>query len=186
MMESGKKNGFVDLFFSAREIPDSNDYKEALFEIQKLIHNYIKSRVKAAEDIDDLTQEILTGIHKSRLSAESEQKFLGFIYAIARYKLADFMQNKKLRNKVFLDLNNESNEVGFVAFITFSKMFDPEAELHLKQLESQLTMIEKKVIRGLKTEGLTVSQLAEELGITIDAVKSIAYRSRKKIKEYFL
>ncbi len=62
---------------------------------------------------------------------------------------------------------------------------DAEMAIHLDELERQLTPLEKKVFLGLKIYGLSVAEMAHELDLSVDAVKSISYRCRKKIREYF-
>src|ERR1700749_83710 len=72
---------------------DAAVYECLLGEIAEVLRRLIRGRLArlgwAAHETEDLVQEILIGLHTKRHTWDTDRPFLPWLYAIARYKIAD-------------------------------------------------------------------------------------------------
>lgn len=172
---------FVRFFFENRCNATSKNYKYALSKIYDLIKRYLSKRISNSQDLEDLTQDVVLAIHSARFSAEKEATFLGFIYAIAKYKLADFYRTNS-RNPISNSILIEGEE-----FFNFLLTVSGEAEINIIQEDLGKLLSEREVNIFIlqRVQGKTVHEIATSEELTVEAVKSISYRVGKKIKGYF-
>jgi RNA polymerase sigma-70 factor (ECF subfamily) len=84
-------------------------------------------------DVEDLVQETLLAIHVRRHTYDPDQPFTPWVYAIARYKLIDYLRRTRasIKNVPFEDLQQQ--------FATHDDQLASESSLDLNQLLERLT-----------------------------------------------
>ena len=175
------KESFISDFFNFRDQTEHPAYRNALYYIYTLMEKFFQFRTSNNQDREDIVQETILAIHKSRLAAKSEEKFLGFLYAIARYKFIDSLRKKQLYSKTFIHVSEDEDFFDFLTTLTHHS----ELDLIIMDINSILSPKEKQIFLLSKIQGKSNHIISQELNITVDAVKSIFYRARKKLKEYF-
>lgn len=171
-MEAAFELGLKSLMLRARE-GDAAAWRTLLVELQKRLSAYFARRLprELATDVDDLVQETLIAMHTRRITYDPNQPFTAWAHAIARYKLIDFWRRRRVRNHVPIedvenDLWSEGHEAG-------------EAAADLDRLLAALPERQRKLIRDVKIEGLSLAEAGSRLGMTEGAAKVALHRALK-------
>ena len=88
-----------DLFKSALE-GDQKKYSSFLQIVTKILRCFVKKRI-AVNSVEDVVQEILISIHKARHTYDGIRPIMPWIFAIARFRIADYL--RKTYSSVSLD-----------------------------------------------------------------------------------
>src|ERR1700722_13420027 len=84
---------------------DGVAYRGLLAALGTLLRRYFVRRLGShdAASAEDLVQETLIAIHTRRATYNTTQPFTAWLYAVARYKLADHFRRRRVRTTVPLD-----------------------------------------------------------------------------------
>jgi RNA polymerase sigma-70 factor (ECF subfamily) len=148
----------------------SRDYRKRLVRL-------VEQKVGKSEDVEEIVQESLIAAWDSLPTYKGKADLFTWLGAIARHEIADFYRRRKLKQIVFSKLPFLKNLV--------SEALGPE--LAYQELETK-----RKILRTLKglsegysqvlrlkyIEGLSMKEIAQELGITVKAVESRLSRAR--------
>ena len=85
-----KGSELQDLFKGALE-GDQKKYSEFLSIITKVLRSFVKKRI-TVNDVEDVVQEILISIHKARHTYDGIRAIMPWIFAIARFRIADYLR----------------------------------------------------------------------------------------------
>ncbi len=166
-----------DLFKKARE-GDQNKYSDFLRIITKILSGFVKKRI-AVNDVEDVVQEILVSIHKARHTYDGIRPIMPWIFAIARFRIADYLRktysNIRFENCDFEELCEILPDVTIVG------RDDEYIDDILKNVPSR----EKTILTMMYIEECSVKEVAASLKMTESAVKVAAHRALKKIKKDF-
>jgi len=156
---------------------DKATYSELLQGLNSFLKNYLRKRILAQNDIDEVIQEILVAVHKSLHTYDAEKSFMGWFLAIVEYKIIDYIRALK-KHSSHLDLDSISH------FFAVSNS-DSDLKMDIEKAMNSLNLKEKNVITLMKVDGLSISEVAEQLNLTEANVKVIAHRAYINIKAYF-
>ena len=83
---------------------DDAAHRAFLTEAAALLRAYFRNRLRGrTEDAEDLVQETLVALHTRRDSYDPHYPLTAWLYAIARYRLIDFLRRAKRRAHASLD-----------------------------------------------------------------------------------
>lgn len=153
-------------------------YRALLDDIARLLRAYYGRRLRERSAVDDLIQETLIAVHSRRSTYDDRRPFTAWLYAIARYKLIDYIRLNKRRETMTLDDVPE-------ALLASS---EGEAELVHRDLDTLLeTMspLQKSLIKAVKVEGRSVAEVASSSGLSQSAVKVTIHRALRKLSQRF-
>ena len=153
-------------------------YKSLFKEVSFILTNYLRRRVNNPNLIEDILQEILISLHKARRTYDPTRPFLPWLYAIAEFRLIDFLRKY---SKTCL---REGGEI----------MTEPTYESTHQQngldLSDEMTgafeklsPTQRKVIEHLKFNNISVKDTAKEFQMSESAVKVTAHRGYKILRE---
>jgi len=156
---------------------DSDAYEMLLLNISPFLERFIRKRIFDKNSIEDILQETLLGIHKARATFNSEKAFGPWMYAIARYKMLDFIRKKSRR---------DLKEVGGLAIESLGHAeLNPNSEASISEnLQTALEILPEKqklVVQKLKLEEKSIKEISAELKMSESAVKVTAHRAYKKL-----
>lgn len=161
---------------------DAEAYEMLLTDLSTTMRSYLRRRLRDEYVIEDITQEILLGIHKARASYDSAQAFGAWAFAIARYKFTDYL--RKREKKIKREYSPEN--IDQYAEISTQNV---DAEQISDSLEAALVSLpesQQKIVRSLKIDGRSVKETAQSMKMSESAVKVTAHRAYKKLKEKLL
>lgn len=153
---------------------DEAAHRAFLTEAAALLRAYFRNRLRGrAEDAEDLVQETLVALHTRRDSYDPAYPLTAWLYAIARYRLIDFLRRAKHRNHAPLD----GLEIGDM---------DPDyeasdAKRDIGVLLDKLPEKQRTAIRLVKLEERSVREAADATGFTESDIKISIHRGLKTL-----
>ncbi len=145
---------------------------------------FISHKVGDPADVEDIVQETMLAIYDSLPLFRGKSSFLTWACAIARHEIADFYRKKKIKQVVFSRL-------------PFLKELVSEAlgpELEYQEIEAKAKILKtlknlsegySKILRLKYIDGLSMSQIAGELDLTVKAVESRLTRARLAFQKIY-
>ena len=157
---------------------DAAAQKELLTKLSGFLRGYFKGRLlrmgRDSADAEDLVQETLIALHTRRHTYDRSQPLTPWVYAIARYRLVDFVRRTKVSaTNVPLE---EADEI-----LAEDDPSDVESGLDLDKLMAQLKPKTRQAIQSVKLEGLSVSEAAARTGMSQSAIKVSVHRGLKAL-----
>lgn len=157
---------------------DARAHRALLTGLSSHLRAYFKGRLarigRSAADAEDLVQETLMAIHTRRQTYDRMQLLTPWVYAIARYRLVDFLRRIKASIKdvpigedVQLFAQDDAGAV--------------ESELDLERLLAQLSPKARHAIQLVKLEGLSASEAAARTGSSPSAIKVSVHRGLRAL-----
>lgn len=159
---------------------DKAAYHSLLTKITSILKGFIHKRIGQNESTEDVIQEILISVHRARHTYISSRPFAPWLFAIARYRLADYWR------KTFRILEEEMTE-GIELTITEKKSVQIAEGLREKLSETlaRLPENQRRAVNLLKIEGRSIKEAAQELKMTESALKVTAHRAYKTLRKEF-
>jgi RNA polymerase sigma-70 factor, ECF subfamily len=143
-----------------------------------ILFRFIQSRVDTKEDAEDILQEVFIKTHLSMNKFDTATNINAWLFTITRNTIIDYYRTKKkgyefderMANTLFEEGIN-SNQPEFCCL-----------EPHINELpEKYRDTIFKSEILGMKHQ-----DIANELGVSLSAIKSQVVRGRELLKEKFV
>ena len=151
------------------------------------LFGYISKQIKNKDDINDIIQDTFIKVKTNIDSLKNPAKVESWIFQIARNTMNDFFRKQK---KSF---NNEENteEISIEQDATTEEDIKIKIQTqHFSEyagfVVSELPEKYRMAVHLADIEGLSMKEVATELGISISGAKSRVQRGRKMIKEIIL
>lgn len=151
---------------------------EKIMESVKTIFSFALSRTTNREEADDLSQEIIKELLKSAASLRDEKAFYGWMWAVANNVYKCHLRKAKRQDYTELDENlYASYEMPDSTIIKSEELSLLRRELSLLSTQYRRAMIMYYI------ESKSCSSISEELCVSIEMVKYLLFKARKKLKE---
>lgn len=159
-------------------------YEESGKYVYTCIYKVMAGNDNAQDVVNDIMQDTYVEISKSISQLEEEGKFLSWAGTIATRKCYAYLK----KNKKYVLLNEEDNTFDNLAdndnIIPEEVMQDKEKQRLVKEIiETQLTEMQKLCIIAYYYNEQKQSEIAKELGIPENTVKTNLSRAKMKIKD---
>jgi RNA polymerase sigma-70 factor (ECF subfamily) len=161
---------------------DSESYHRLLTRIRDMLLKYVENSfvrfgLGGKGGQEDVLQEILLAVHMKRHTYDPEQFFLPWMYAVARYKVIDFLRKHKVSLRSTISLDDELENVENLM------VFESSVELDIEALCETLPEKQKNVLKLVKLEGLSVEEAAKRTGYSASDIKVTVHRAIKALQE---
>ena len=155
---------------------DAPAYHAFLQELSAHLRAFLRKRLaRLPDEVEDLLQESLLGVHNQRHTYDTGQPLTAWVHAIAKYKLVDL-----LRRRTKYDLLTDPLD-GEIEFWSFTDNEATDARRDLAELLEQLPDRQHLPIVHMKLEGLSVAETARVTGMSESAVKVGVHRGLKAL-----
>ncbi len=155
---------------------DGTAYGELLLELSVRLRGYYRRRLgEDCSDAEDLVQETLMAIHSRRATFDRKKLFTPWAYAMARYKLVDYLRRSRVRASVSMDDCEE-------LFAT-DETEQAAASRDLDRLLSRLPQATSDAIRLTRIEGHSIDDAAERAGKSSAATKVSIHRGLLRLSK---
>jgi RNA polymerase sigma-70 factor (ECF subfamily) len=155
---------------------DAGAYHAALKELAVLLRGFLRGRLaRLPDEVEDLVQETLLAIHNQRHTYDAGQPLTAWVYAIARYKMIDFLRRRAGREALHEPLDDE------LAVFASSETEPADARRDLAGLLGTLPDRHRLPIVHVKIEGRSVAEAARLTGMSESAVKVGIHRGLKAL-----
>ena|SRR6266404_1543069 len=157
---------------------DAAAHKALLTTLSAYLRGYFKTHLarigRGSADAEDLVQETLIALHTRRHTYDRSQLLTPWVYAIARYRLVDFLRRSKASvTDVAIE---EADEV-----LADDDPSSVESGLDLEKLMAHLTPKTRQAIQLVKLDGLSVSEAAARSGMSQSAIKVSVHRGLRAL-----
>jgi RNA polymerase sigma-70 factor (ECF subfamily) len=151
------------------------DAFQALFQdIGPIITRFVRRRVRDPAEVEDVCQEALIGVFKSRHTYESGRPFEPWLFAIVR-NVASAYFRRTLQRTVWLESVGDLPE-------TLAERESDQA-LELREAFDQLSPNQVEALRLTKIQGLSVAEAARRTGASVGSMKVRVHRAYQSLKE---
>jgi RNA polymerase sigma-70 factor (ECF subfamily) len=157
---------------------DQPAYAELLRESARFLRPFLAKHLHAANEVDDLMQEVLISIHKARHTYDGNRPYKPWAYAIAKFRLQDHFRAH------YADRLHGAVELSEVE--DFLPAPVTETEISYESIRSEVGKLPPKqadIVRLLHQDGYTAKEVAERLGMKESAVKVAAHRAYKVLRK---
>ena len=155
---------------------DARAYRQFLDELSKRLRAFLRRRLFDMQDqVEDIVQETLLAVHNARLTYQRDQPLTAWVYAIARYKLMDF-----LRTRMRHDALNDPLDDAAGLFEESAEQAS-DARRDVAALLEALPDRQRLPIEMVKLQGLSVAETASRTGMSESAVKVGVHRGLKAL-----
>lgn len=163
---------------------DKSAYADLLRQVAELLRRYVQRRSGRGEANEDVVQEILMALHQARHTYDPHQAFRPWLFAIARYKLADHWRRLGRQNAREVSLGDEMDGVMDEIFISTSPSAGEGLSDQLQKALEALPAAQRQIVSLLKEKDMTVRDAARELGMSETALKTAAHRAYKSLRQF--
>ncbi len=157
--------------------PPSHLVNETFVTLQHSLRSYLRRRV-GEEAADDLLQDVFVKALMAMKNSRAPRNLPGWLYAAARTAVVDFYRAKRPTVDLSDDVPGESD--------ADEVLLREELAACLQPLSDQLPEIYRDTLLATDFEGKTMQTVAQDLGLSVSAIKSRASRGRALLKEKLL
>jgi RNA polymerase sigma-70 factor (ECF subfamily) len=159
-------------------------------ELHDQLLGFIARRVRTREDAEDILQEVMLRIHRSRGELEHVERVTGWIYRIAGNAIVDYYR-KPARRELPAGWPADVEEPGSpesAAVVEEPDTAALRAELArcLSPLLQRLPAPYRQALELTELEGLTQAAAAARLGLSVSGMKTRVQRGRRRLEELLL
>jgi RNA polymerase sigma-70 factor (ECF subfamily) len=151
------------------------------------IHRYLTRLIGEAE-AEDLTQEVFVKVSRALQDFRGESQLSTWIYRIATNAAVDRMRNPSFHQAAALDLSDDANEITGKELWTGEEPPSLEQQLlHKERYECFIEYVKnlplkyRAILVLAELEGMTNSEIAEILGLSLETVKIRLHRGRVRL-----
>jgi RNA polymerase sigma-70 factor (ECF subfamily) len=149
------------------------------------IHGFVSRRVRRAADVDDIVQRVFLQVHRSLPTLREADRLHAWIYRTTRRAIADYYRAPALRREA--PAGAATDFVSDEAPSVEDALEDEPAALRelagcLQPLLADLSEIDRQALHLVDIEGLTQTQAAQRLNLSVSGMKSRVQRARARLR----
>lgn len=149
---------------------DDDAYRRFLGEAAERLRGFLARRLDGEADLEDIVQQCLIALHEKRETLDPQRPVGPWMYAIARYKLADHLRRRYRRGRTVPLDNVDAPEESHAAH-----------DVHA--LLARLPEGQAEAIRLTRLEGLTTKEASRRAGIGLSALKVRVHRGIARLRQ---
>ncbi len=180
----------VALMLRVRE-GDTEALRDLIERHQRAVINTIHRAIGDASEAEDLAQRVFVQVYRSAKRYKPTAKFTTWLFTITRNTILNEHRRRSRHPAESLDALQEprdSESAGWQAPDT--TMHDPAQEAVERELQEKIREAVQELPEAQRTavilcryEGLSYEEIAEVLGCTVSATKSLLHRARLTLKD---
>ncbi len=161
----------------AAQAGDKVAYEKLLLDLLPYVRRQVARRVGEPAEREDIVQNVLISLHRSRHTYRPERPFGPWLRAVVRNASIDWMRarGRRLRHELSLE---EVAEPSVEAPLPGEDALSPELEGALASLPEN----QRKAVELLQVEGLSVAEAAGRVGVSPGALKVRAHRGVRALR----
>ncbi len=160
---------------------DLQAFQEVFKAYSDRLYYFALSYLKNTFDAEEIVQDVFLLVWEMREEVDEEKSFKSFLYRITVNKVFNHMKRQVVKQKYEKYLQSFEQPLSE----------SPEARLHFMELESKIKGLlqklpeqQRNIFEMSRITGLSNSQIAEKLGLSIRTVENQVYRASKFLKDH--
>jgi RNA polymerase sigma factor (sigma-70 family) len=178
---TGEKEGELAELLRRAQSGDQEAYDRLLRELAVLARDYASRRASRLLGVEDFVQDVLVTVHRARQTYDSSRPIAPWFYAIVQSRFVDAWRRARRRAAHEVPLEDSTPERPLVPEERPGRSCSDEI---LGALDT-LPPLQRRIIRWLKVDDLSVRQIALRLRMTEGAVKVAAHRGYTTLRRHF-
>jgi RNA polymerase sigma-70 factor (ECF subfamily) len=146
-------------------------------EVGPLITRFLRRRLSDNSEIEDICQEAMIAVYKSRHTYQPERPFEPWLFAIVRKVSGEHFRRERQRLE-FQVLVDEMPELRIEA--------GSSQELEVREALEQLSPTQMEALSLTKLTGLSVEEAAQRAGTSVSSMKVRVHRAYESLKRSLL
>ncbi|MFN7733578.1 MAG: RNA polymerase sigma factor [Pirellula sp.] len=189
-LENARADPDVSLMLRVKE-DDALAFEMLIDRFQKKIVRFMSGWTRSPEQAEDLAQEVFLRVYKSRKNYMPTAKFATWLYRIAHNVASNHVRDSALRREYQLSKAENSSTAGMLIenIAVAPSGFQPVRKLDREERSQVVLMAlealgerQRTAILLSKFEGMSYQEIADTMGLTVQAVKSLLMRARVNLK----
>jgi len=171
---------------------DAAAFTELVLRYQNRLLTVLEHLVGSREQAEDLAQDVFVRVFKARQRYEPEAKFSTWLFTIANNVASNALRSRSRRREVGVPEGNGADSAplaldqlakaasGFMPTRALDKAEQAEMVRHAV---AALSERQRMALLLAKFEGMSYQDIAQTMGLSVQAVKSLLSRARVNLKE---
>lgn len=148
---------------------DKLAYAEIFYRYNKLLYSHAYNKLREREDAKDIVSEVFYALWAKRDQSLPEHNLVGYLFIAVRYKIADFLSRKVLKNRYVESLQNFIDTPQEVA--TDHLIREKQLKEIIEEEISALPPRMQEIFRMSRFEQMSHKEIAEKLSLSEQTVK---------------
>lgn len=169
---------------------DESAFDQIVVHYRAMVHRFIFRTVQDAERAEDLSQEVFLRVYKARCRYRPSARFRTWLFTIAARLCLNEIRSRRREHRVIVpmprgrDPGEEIEQSVADPGARPASMVLEEAELEeaVRSAIADLPPAQRAAILLLRFEELSYKEIAESLGISVMATKSLINRGRESLR----
>ncbi len=167
---------------------DNSAFDSLVGKYQKSIYTLVRQQIGDFQHAEDLTQETFIRAYQKLSTLKNPSRFSNWLYTIAKNGCKNWLRQQERENHLQSLEDTPMAEVdksNYDRYVSEQR----EAEVTERRRETVKTLLgklpedQRLVMTFFYLDEMTVTELGEFLGISVEAVKTRLHRARKSLKE---
>lgn len=172
---------------------DMSAFELLVSRYQNAILNFIYRSIGDYHQAEDLSQETFLRVFKSASRYEPRAQFKNWLYRIAVNLCKNEHRDRQRHGLSSLEdfMTDEDGKINYTVLRDFSQMPDvlyekKEQQILIRQAVDSLPENQRLAIIMVTYQNLRYDEIADTLGCSVSAVKSLIHRARQNLKKLLL
>jgi RNA polymerase sigma-70 factor, ECF subfamily len=170
---------------------DAAAFTELVLRYQNRLLTVLEHLVGSREQAEDLAQDVFVRVFKARHRYEPEAKFSTWLFTIANNVASNALRSRSRRREVrVLEGNGDTSPLALDQLAKAASGLMParaldkaeQAEM-VRHAVSALSERQRMALLLAKFEGMSYQDIAQSMGLSVQAIKSLLSRARVNLKE---
>jgi RNA polymerase sigma-70 factor (ECF subfamily) len=171
---------------------DAGAFEELVLRYQNRLLTVLEHQVGNREQAEDLTQEVFLRVFRARERYEPGAKFSTWLFTIANNVASNALRSKSRRREVGVPDSNGSDSAPLQldqlakaasSFMPSRALDKAEQSEMVRHAVAALNERQRMALLLAKFEGMSYQDIAESMGLSVQAIKSLLSRARVNLKE---
>ncbi|WNO09377.1 sigma-70 family RNA polymerase sigma factor [Teredinibacter sp. KSP-S5-2] len=155
-----------------------NALEEAVNSLQTRLRRYLRKRLSDISDVDDVIQEAFLKALNAQKAGKNIDNIHAWLFAVAKTTLVDLYRSRGVPTE---QLEDDLAEPG-----NDNMQLHQEVALCVRPFIESLPEKYRDTLLATQIEGMSLTEYAQEQGLSVSAIKSRVARARKILKQDLL
>jgi len=163
-------------------------FEELVLRYQTRLISVLEHLVPSREQAEDLAQEVFLRVFRARKTYEPGARFSTWLFTIANNVASNALRSISRRREIHLDYGNsdmkplEQLAAAKSSLMPARQLDNSERAELVRAAINQLNERQRMALLLAKFEGLSYAEIADTMGMSVKAIKSLLSRARNNLR----
>lgn len=169
---------------------DRDAFRQLIERHQRAVVNFCYRSVGDSWEAEDVAQKVFLQVYKSAARYQPTAKFTTWLFTIVRNTTLNEVRRRQRHEAQSMDQLREDSEESMGQQFADARATSPAEEMQKQELHAKIQEAiqslpenQRTAIALLRYEEMSYEEIAEVLGCSVSAIKSLIHRARETLKE---